>query len=224
MLPALLGYPFLSFSERSRISRAALGFKRLDEHDPKTDELRLGDWLEAHGQDERTRRVLWDLFSISSLNVPGDDASPRPRRRRGEDRPARRRGRGRHRRPRAEPGRAARRRRRPAARPSWARPSACRTKVAAIEQKDGQFIVRLGHGVPAQSADGDVTEPVADRSRRRRRSRRRHRRRRRGAGGPARAGRAADPGRRAAGRRRSTAGPASAPPRSSTCTCATTAR
>ena len=75
MLPALLGYPFLSFSERSRISRAALGFKRLDEHDPKTDELRLGDWLEAHGQDERTRRVLWDLFSVSSLNVPGDDAS-----------------------------------------------------------------------------------------------------------------------------------------------------
>ena len=75
MLPTLLGYPFLNFPERSRISRAALGFKRLNEQDPKTDELRLGDWLEAHGQDERTRRVLWDLFSISSLNVPGDDAS-----------------------------------------------------------------------------------------------------------------------------------------------------
>ena len=75
MLPALLGYPFLSFSERSRISRAALAFKRLDEADPKTDEIRLGDWLAAHGQDDRTRRVLWDLFSISSLNVPGDDAS-----------------------------------------------------------------------------------------------------------------------------------------------------
>jgi squalene-associated FAD-dependent desaturase len=75
MLPALLGYPFLNFPERSRISRAALGFKRLDEHDGKTDEIRLGDWLAAHGQDERTRRVLWDLFSISSLNVPGDDAS-----------------------------------------------------------------------------------------------------------------------------------------------------
>ena len=75
MLPALLGYPFLSFTERSRISRAALAFKRLNEADPKTDEIRLGDWLEAHGQDDRTRRVLWDLFSISSLNVPGDDAS-----------------------------------------------------------------------------------------------------------------------------------------------------
>jgi uncharacterized protein with NAD-binding domain and iron-sulfur cluster len=75
LLPALLGYPFLSFSERTRISRAALAFKRLNEADPKTDQIRLGDWLAAHGQDDRTRRVLWDLFSISSLNVPGDDAS-----------------------------------------------------------------------------------------------------------------------------------------------------
>ena len=75
MLPALLGYPFLNHSERARLALAALAFKRLNEADPKTDELRLGDWLEAHGQDERTRRVLWDLFSVSSLNVPGDDAS-----------------------------------------------------------------------------------------------------------------------------------------------------
>jgi squalene-associated FAD-dependent desaturase len=75
MLPALLRYPFLNFAERSRISLAALAFRRLDENDPATDELRLGDWLAAHGQDERTRRVLWDLFSVSSLNVPGDDAS-----------------------------------------------------------------------------------------------------------------------------------------------------
>jgi squalene-associated FAD-dependent desaturase len=75
MLPALLGYPFLNTAERMRLALAALAFKRLDEADPKADELRLGDWLEAHGQDERTRRVLWDLFSVSSLNVPGDDAS-----------------------------------------------------------------------------------------------------------------------------------------------------
>jgi uncharacterized protein with NAD-binding domain and iron-sulfur cluster len=75
MLPALLGYPFLNTPERLRLALAARAFRRLDEADPKTDELRLGDWLEAHGQDERTRRVLWDLFSVSSLNVPGDDAS-----------------------------------------------------------------------------------------------------------------------------------------------------
>jgi squalene-associated FAD-dependent desaturase len=75
MLPALLGYPFLNWGERARLGLAALAFRRLDGSDPKTDEQRLGDWLESHGQDERTRRVLWDLFSISSLNVPGDDAS-----------------------------------------------------------------------------------------------------------------------------------------------------
>ncbi|HEY0936413.1 MAG TPA: hydroxysqualene dehydroxylase HpnE [Trebonia sp.] len=75
MLPALLGYPFLSWPERMRLALAALAFRRLDENDPETDNIRLGDWLEAHGQDERTRRVLWDLFSVSSLNVPGDDAS-----------------------------------------------------------------------------------------------------------------------------------------------------
>jgi protoporphyrinogen oxidase len=75
MLPALLGYPFLNLAERSRISRAALAFKRLREEEPATDEIRLGDWLAARGQDERTRRVLWDLFSVSSLNVPGDDAA-----------------------------------------------------------------------------------------------------------------------------------------------------
>ena len=49
--------------------------RRVDPADPATDELRLGDWLAAHGQDDRARRALWDLFSVSSLNVPGDDAS-----------------------------------------------------------------------------------------------------------------------------------------------------
>jgi uncharacterized protein with NAD-binding domain and iron-sulfur cluster len=75
MLPALVGYPFLSWPERLRLGRAALAFRGLDPAAPETDSRRLGDWLEAHGQDERTRRVLWDLFSVSSLNVPGDDAS-----------------------------------------------------------------------------------------------------------------------------------------------------
>ena len=75
MLPALLRYPFLNYPERTRLSRAALAFRRLNLADPATDELRLGDWLEAHGQDERTRRALWDLFFISTLNVPGDDGS-----------------------------------------------------------------------------------------------------------------------------------------------------
>jgi squalene-associated FAD-dependent desaturase len=75
LLPALARYPLLSFPERARVSQAALAMRLLDPADPATDEIRLGDWLAAHGQDERARRALWDLFSVSSLNVPGDDAS-----------------------------------------------------------------------------------------------------------------------------------------------------
>jgi squalene-associated FAD-dependent desaturase len=75
MLPALFGYPFLSWPQRLRLGRAALAFRRVDENDQKTDELTLGKFLADHGQDERTRRVLWDLFSVSSLNIAGDDAS-----------------------------------------------------------------------------------------------------------------------------------------------------
>jgi squalene-associated FAD-dependent desaturase len=75
MLPGLGRYPFLSISERAAVSRAALAMRRVDPADPATDSVRFGDWLAAHGQSEHARRVLWDLFTISSLNVAGDDAS-----------------------------------------------------------------------------------------------------------------------------------------------------
>src|SRR5260370_27844789 len=48
---------------------------RLDPASPGLDGQRLGDWLAAHGQGEHARRVLWDLFTVSSLNVSGDDAN-----------------------------------------------------------------------------------------------------------------------------------------------------
>jgi squalene-associated FAD-dependent desaturase len=72
---ALVRYPMLSLAERARVGQAALAMKMLDPDDPALDTQRLGDWLAAHGQDERTRRVLWDLFTVASLNVPGDEAS-----------------------------------------------------------------------------------------------------------------------------------------------------
>ena len=72
---ALSGYPLLSFSERLRVGRAALAMKRLDPADPALDQQRLGDWLAAHGQSERSRRALWDLFTVSALNIAGDDAN-----------------------------------------------------------------------------------------------------------------------------------------------------
>jgi squalene-associated FAD-dependent desaturase len=75
LLPTLARYPLLSYSERSRVSAATLAMRRVDPADPATDQIRFGDWLAEHGQDERARRALWDLFSVASLNVPGDDAT-----------------------------------------------------------------------------------------------------------------------------------------------------
>jgi squalene-associated FAD-dependent desaturase len=72
---ALLGYQFLSRAQRLRVGRAALALAALDPASPDLDRQRLGDWLAAHGQDEQTRRLLWDLFTVSALNVAGDDAN-----------------------------------------------------------------------------------------------------------------------------------------------------
>ncbi len=75
MLPALGRYPFLSWAERATLSRPALAMRRVDPADPAADTQRFGDWLAARGQSERARRALWDLFSVSALNIAGDDAS-----------------------------------------------------------------------------------------------------------------------------------------------------
>ena len=72
---ALAGYRHLSVSERLRVVPATLAMTALDPARPDLDGKRLGDWLAARGQSERARRVLWDLFTVSSLNVAGDDAN-----------------------------------------------------------------------------------------------------------------------------------------------------
>jgi hydroxysqualene dehydroxylase len=75
MLPALGRYPFLSLAERGSVSRPALAMRFVDPSKPAVDQQRFGDWLAARGQTERARRALWDLFSVSALNIAGDDAS-----------------------------------------------------------------------------------------------------------------------------------------------------
>jgi len=75
LLPTLLGYPLISLSERARVGQAVLAMRRVDPDAQATDQASFGEWLARHGQDERTRRALWDLFAVSSINVPGDDAS-----------------------------------------------------------------------------------------------------------------------------------------------------
>ncbi|HJY67724.1 MAG TPA: FAD-dependent oxidoreductase, partial [Streptosporangiaceae bacterium] len=75
MLPALGRYPFLSLAERANVSRPALAMRFVNPSRPEVDEQRFGDWLAARGQSERARRALWDLFTVSALNIAGDDAS-----------------------------------------------------------------------------------------------------------------------------------------------------
>jgi squalene-associated FAD-dependent desaturase len=75
MLPALGRYPFLSLPERAAVARPALAMRFVDPADPRIDEQRFGDWLAARGQSDRARRALWDLFTVSALNIAGDDAS-----------------------------------------------------------------------------------------------------------------------------------------------------
>jgi squalene-associated FAD-dependent desaturase len=72
---ALARYGLLPLRDRLAVGRAALGMRFADPASPELDRQRLGDWLAARGQGERARRLLWDLFVISALNIDGDDAS-----------------------------------------------------------------------------------------------------------------------------------------------------
>jgi uncharacterized protein with NAD-binding domain and iron-sulfur cluster len=72
---ALARYQHLSLPERARTTQAALAMKRLNPADPAVDGQSLGDWLAARGQSEHARRALWDLFTVSALNIAGDDAN-----------------------------------------------------------------------------------------------------------------------------------------------------
>jgi squalene-associated FAD-dependent desaturase len=72
---ALAGYRLLSLAERLRVARAALAMRFVDPADPALDGTSLGDWLAARGQSEAARRLMWDLFVVSALNIGGDEAS-----------------------------------------------------------------------------------------------------------------------------------------------------
>jgi squalene-associated FAD-dependent desaturase len=82
---ALATYPLLTVPQRLRVGRAALALRRAHAAHSRPgraglaggrlDNVRLGDFLAARGQDEQARRNLWDLFVVSTLNIAGDDAS-----------------------------------------------------------------------------------------------------------------------------------------------------
>jgi squalene-associated FAD-dependent desaturase len=77
---ALATYPLLTVPQRLQVGRAALALRRAHSGrsgraGARLDDVRLGDFLAAHGQGEQARRNLWDLFVVSALNIAGDDAS-----------------------------------------------------------------------------------------------------------------------------------------------------
>jgi squalene-associated FAD-dependent desaturase len=71
----LARYPHLSVRQRLGAMRAALGLMRLDPNDPRLDDMSLGDWLAAHGQDAEAVSALWDLIALPTLNLPAARAS-----------------------------------------------------------------------------------------------------------------------------------------------------
>ncbi|TYK53248.1 hydroxysqualene dehydroxylase HpnE [Actinomadura decatromicini] len=78
LLPALAGYSLLTPSDRLRAVRASLALDRLDTADPELDKTSMGGWLAGHGQRERARLALWELFVTAALNIRLDEAALGP--------------------------------------------------------------------------------------------------------------------------------------------------
>jgi hydroxysqualene dehydroxylase len=72
---ALSGFAVLSRPERVRAVRAALALRRVDRHDPRTDDRSFGEWLGAHGQSLQSAEALWDLVGVATMNARAADAS-----------------------------------------------------------------------------------------------------------------------------------------------------
>jgi squalene-associated FAD-dependent desaturase len=71
----LARYRWLSPAARARVVRGALALGRVDRTDPEVDRRSFGDWLTAHGQDQRAIETVWDLIGIATLNAPAERAS-----------------------------------------------------------------------------------------------------------------------------------------------------
>jgi len=70
LAPALARYRLLTPLDRLRVARAALALRRVDPASPEADAMSFGEWLTAHGQNERTVAAVWDLVGVAALNAP----------------------------------------------------------------------------------------------------------------------------------------------------------
>ena len=72
---SMIGFGWLSWSERARVATALSALGDLDPNDPASDAQTFGQWLRDHGQSERAIALLWDLIGLPTLNARADVAS-----------------------------------------------------------------------------------------------------------------------------------------------------
>jgi len=71
----LARYPYLRWSERLGIVRAALALRRLDPADQRLDRRSFAAWLADQGQSRGATDALWELVGLPTLNARTDQAS-----------------------------------------------------------------------------------------------------------------------------------------------------
>ncbi len=71
----LARYPYLNWSERLGVVRAALALRRLDPADQRLDRRSFGSWLADQGQSRAAIDALWELVGLPTLNARTDQAS-----------------------------------------------------------------------------------------------------------------------------------------------------
>ena len=72
---AMLRYPFLDRRGRASAALAMRALSRIDVEDPANDAVTFGDWLRAHRQDAVSTAALWDLVTVSTVNLGCDETS-----------------------------------------------------------------------------------------------------------------------------------------------------
>jgi uncharacterized protein with NAD-binding domain and iron-sulfur cluster len=71
---SLARYRLLSARERAKVAAAGVTLQFSDLDSSRAGDVSLGSWMSGHGQDERSRRMFWDVLAVPFLNIASDDA------------------------------------------------------------------------------------------------------------------------------------------------------
>ena len=77
LLPSFLTFPHLGFRDKLKAIFAMLNIRRIDREKDRDEleSLTFRQWLEHHGQSQRSMDVLWDLITLPVLNDSVSDVS-----------------------------------------------------------------------------------------------------------------------------------------------------